>query len=197
MNESDPKDELQQAYDAAKHRYPAPGRIKRAVLAQQQQDRSWRHLLHTNSRLPGREWLALAAAVGCLMWLLNTAMFAHKPLPDTDIIALQVEYHGYQDDVAGLPDYREKLTLYTREFTRQIETLNIFYSRPAMLASHEGNWLFTDCDNQTITVSHELIDDLRALQRVDPALVKGTFVALAFDKQGRLIKIEQAQAKSC
>ncbi|MEC9261252.1 MAG: hypothetical protein VYD53_07935 [Pseudomonadota bacterium] len=196
MNESDRQDALQQAYNTAKQRYPAPGRIKRAVLNQQPGNQQ-RFLDRAIATLPGREWLALAAAVGCLLLLVKGAPLINQPMPDNDIIALEVEYHGYQDDVASLPDYREKLTLYTREFTRQLDTLNVFYSRPAMLASHQGNWLFTDCDNQTITVSHELIDDLRALQRVDPALVEGTFVALAFDKQGRLIKIEQVAIKSC
>ena len=196
MNESDRQDALQQAYNTAKQRYPAPGRIKRAVI--NQQSGNHQHIIErTKAKLPGREWLALAAALGCLLLLVKGAPLINQPLPDKDLIALEVEYHGYQDDVASLPDYREKLTLYTREFTRQLDTLNVFYSRPAMLASHQGNWLFTDCDNQSITVSHELIDDLRALKRVDPALVEGTFVALAFDNQGRLIKIEQAPIRSC
>ena len=196
MNESDRQDALQQAYNTAKQGYPAPGRIKRAVI--NQQSGNHQHIIErTKAKLPGREWLALAAALGCLLLLVKGAPLINQPLPDKDLIALEVEYHGYQDDVASLPDYREKLTLYTREFTRQLDTLNVFYSRPAMLASHQGNWLFTDCDNQSITVSHELIDDLRALKRVDPALVEGTFVALAFDNQGRLIKIEQAPIRSC
>lgn len=197
MNESDRQDALKQAYDAAKQRYPAPGRIKRAVLEQQETSLSWLTFKQVKATLPGREWLALAAAMGCLLLLLNSVMYAQKPVLENPQIALQVEYHSYQDDVTDRPDYREKLTLYTREFTRQLETLDAFYSRPAMLTSHKGNWLFTDCNNQTINVSHELIDDLRALQRVDPSLVDGTFVALAFDENGRLIKIEHATAQRC
>lgn len=197
MSEHDDNEALKHAYQNAKQRYPAPGRIRRAIIEQPATDNRWHQFLAGSAKLPGREWLALTAAAGCFLVLLN--LYWSPPLPpSTDkFVALEVEYHGYQDNIDHLPDYREKLTVYTREFTRQLATLNVFYSREARLASLDGDWLFTDCKNQKITVSHELIDDLRALQRVDPALVEGTFVALAFDQQGRLIQIAPASTNRC
>ncbi|GGF52910.1 hypothetical protein [Alteromonas lipolytica] len=197
MNEHDENDALKQAYQTAKQRYPAPGRIKRAVTEHHDTGSNWWYLLVRPGRLPGREWLALTAALGCLLVLLTIYTSPVPPAGESKFVALEVEYHGYQDEINDSPDYREKLTVYTREYTQQLNTLNVFYSRPAMLASLDGDWLFTDCQNQKITVSHELIDDLRALQRVDPALMKGTFVALSFDEQGRLINIDSAPAEHC
>lgn len=197
MNEHDDNDALKQAYQDAKQRYPVPGRIKRAVTGHHDNNNQWWHFLLGKGSLPGREWLALTAAIGCFLVLL-TVYSAPSFFPEeASVVALEVEFHGYQDEVNLLPDYREKLTVYTREYTRQLTALKVFYSRPALLASLDGDWLFTDCTNQKITVSHDLIDDLRMLQRVDPAVVEGTFVALAFDEQGRLIRIAMAAAESC
>lgn len=197
MSEHDENDALKHAYQTAKQRYPIPGRIRRAIFKQPTAGNRWRHLLSGSAKLPGREWLALMAAAGCFLVLLNMYWSPALPASTDKFVALEVEYHGYQDSVVHLPDYREKLTVYTREFTQQLASLNVFYSREARLASLDGDWLFTDCKNQKITVSHELIDDLRALQRIDPALVEGTFVALAFDQQGRLIQIAPSATNRC
>ena len=197
MNDNELDKALKQSYNNAKQRYPAPGRIKRAVLAEQKSQWQWHHFFTRAAQLPGKEWYALTAAIGCVWIIYSLTLTPVEQTTASNLVALQVEYHGYEDEKPVVPDYRESLKIYNREYASQIATLSQFYSRSAVLVKHEGDWLFKDCQNLNITISNELVDDLRALQRIDPELVEGTFVELAFDAQGRLINISPSTLARC
>ena len=106
-------------------------------------------------------------------------------------------YHGYEDELPDTSQYQQQLTVYNKAYKDKLATLTAFHSKHAMLAKHEGNWLFTDCNNQKITVSPQLMQDLMLHKRADAELMAGNFVELVFDDQGRLIQITQSRKNLC
>ncbi|NVK56455.1 MAG: hypothetical protein HWE26_12635 [Alteromonadaceae bacterium] len=190
MNEPQKEPDFKRAYQSSKQDYPAPGRIKRAVINSQRQQRWLRYL-------PAKEWLALAAAVGCFLILITMTNQTHLPPQNNETLALEVEFHNYADEPAPVADHRQQLTVYQREYTQNLNTLSAFYSRRAMLAQHAGSWQFIDCNQQIITVSIDLIEDLRKHKRIDPGIFDGSFVELAFDENGRLMSVSPARENLC
>ncbi|TPV60630.1 hypothetical protein FJ444_03100 [Aestuariibacter sp. GS-14] len=188
MNDND----FKQAYERSKQQYPAPGRIKRQVLNQAKQPFSWRIYL------PGKEWMALAGALCCLVviYAMNSVV-RQAPIAVTDGLEVAVAYHGYENELPEASKYQQKLMVYNQKYTDNLATLKAFHSKHAMLAKHEGNWLFTDCNNQKITVSPQLMQDLMQTKRADAELMAGNFVELVFDDQGRLIQITQSRKNLC
>ena len=184
--------EFKQAYEQSKQQYPAPGRIKRQVINQAKQPFSWKVYL------PGKEWMALCGALCCLVVIYAMNTFTQQsPVTHSDVLEVAVAYHGYENELPDTSQYQQQLTVYNKAYKDKLATLTAFHSKHAMLAKHEGNWLFTDCNNQKITVSPQLMQDLMLHKRADAELMAGNFVELVFDDQGRLIQITQSRKNLC
>ena len=185
---SKPDEKIDALYQQRKSRVQPPDSIRLATLnaarkSEQQENKSWLGF--------GKQLHLITACLGVVMLGLLVKNTLQAPMPPT---AMETHIERAEPTPEAMLVTRSRtadLSEAKHAYEQRQLTMAIHHREVAQIANTQGIWELRMCNQQSITLSEEVMQELALQNALYDGIKTGDFVQIAFSQNGKIIGIEK------